>query len=336
MQQRGPMQLSEPSMEATRGRPYELSIIVPVYNEVENLSQLYEETVRAVEPLHRSFEILFIDDGSSDGSALFLAELASRDRRVKLVQFTRNYGQTAAMAAGFAHASGAIYVAIDADNQNDPADIPKLLAKLEEGFDVASGWRRQRKDTFLTRRLPSIIANRLLSWATGLKLRDYGCSLKAYRAEFIDAIQLYGEMHRFIPAYAHLAGARVAEIEVNHRPRSKGESKYGLGRIFKVAMDLMTVKFLMSYATKPAYLFGGLGAALCMGGIASAVEVLVEKWVKGTFAHNNPFILLAIFLFSLGIQFILMGLIAEMLVRTYHESQGKPIYLIKRTINVSV
>jgi glycosyltransferase involved in cell wall biosynthesis len=312
----------------------DISVIVPFYNERENLAQLHKELVAALEPLGKVFEIIIVDDGSVDGSNKLLEQLACNDSRVKVVQFTRNFGQTAAMSAGFDFASGRIYVAIDADNQNDPADIPRLLKKLEEGYDVVSGWRKNRHDKFLTRRLPSMIANRLLSLVTGIKLKDYGCSLKAYRAEYIDAIDLYGEMHRFIPAYAHMAGARVAEIEVGHRPRTRGKSKYGLTRIFKVLMDLITVKFLISYAKKPSYLFGGLGSLLCVAGIAAGFEVIIEKYVSGTFAHKNPFLLLAIFLFLIGVQLILMGLIAELLVRTYHESQGKPIYLVKETVNI--
>jgi len=325
---------NSPTAGRARGRPCDISVIAPFYNERDNLDQLYRETVSALSPLGKGFEIVLVDDGSTDGSAPALAELAGKDPRVRVVQFTRNFGQTAAMAAGFAAARGSVYVAIDADNQNDPADIPRLLAKMDEGYDVVSGWRRQRKDKYLTRRLPSMIANRLLSWVTGVKLKDYGCSLKAYRAEYIDAIELYGEMHRFIPAYAHMAGARVAEIEVNHRPRTKGSSKYGLTRVFKVLVDLMTVKFLLSYSKKPGYLFGGVGTVLCLLGIASGVEVIVEKYAAGTYAHKNPFLLLAVFLFSVGVQLILMGLIAELLVRTYHESQGKPIYLVKKTLNV--
>ncbi len=325
---------NSPTAGGARERACDISVIAPFYNERDNLGQLYGEIVSALSPLDRGFEIVLVDDGSTDGSGEALAELAGKDPRVRVVQFTRNFGQTAAMAAGFAAARGRVYVAIDADNQNDPADIPRLLAKMDEGYDVVSGWRRRRKDSFLTRRLPSTVANRLLSFVTGVKLRDYGCSLKAYRAEYIDAIELYGEMHRFIPAYAHMAGARVAEIEVNHRPRTKGRSKYGLTRIFKVLVDLMTVKFLLSYSKKPGYLFGGLGTVLCMLGIASGVEVIVEKYAAGTYAHRNPFLLLAVFLFSVGVQLILMGLIAELLVRTYHESQGKPIYLIKNTLNV--
>ncbi len=312
----------------------EISVIAPFFNEGDNLRQLYEELLASLEPLGKAFEIVIVDDGSTDGSSRLLDELASKDSRVKVVHFTRNFGQTAAMAAGFAHAKGSIYIAIDADNQNDPADIPRLLTKLAEGYDVVSGWRKKRHDKLITRRLPSIIANRLLSKVTGVRLKDYGCSLKAYRAEYIDAIDLYGEMHRFIPAYAHMAGARVAELEVGHRPRTKGASKYGLTRIFKVLMDLITVKFLLSYSKKPSYLFGGFGSVLCLAGIISAMEVIIEKYVSGTFAHKNPFLLLAIFLFLIGVQLILMGLIAELLMRTYHESQGKPIYLVKGTMNI--
>jgi glycosyltransferase involved in cell wall biosynthesis len=324
------------AMAGAEGRLYDLSVIVPYYDEGENLRQLYAEIVAALEPLGGSFEIIIVDDGSrQEESREALVRLAADDVRVKIVRFTRNFGQTAAMAAGFAYAKGRVYIAIDADNQNDPADIPRLLQKMDEGYDVVSGWRKHRKDKLLTRRLPSVIANRLLSGVTGVMLHDYGCSLKAYRAEYIDAISLYGEMHRFIPAYAHMAGARVAEIEVNHRPRTRGTSKYGLTRVFKVLMDLITVKFLISYAKKPGYLFGGMGSILCLAGLASAVEVIVEKVMTGTYAHKNPFLLLAIFLFSIGVQLVLMGLIAELLVRTYHESQGKPIYLVKDTINVT-
>jgi len=318
----------------TSTRPYDVSVIVPFLNESGNLGQLYNDIKAALEPTGKSFEIVFVDDGSTDDSAGLVETFAVSDDRVKLVQFTRNFGQTAAMAAGFRHAQGRIYIAIDADNQNDPIDIPRLLDKVDEGYDVVSGWRQKRKDKLITRKIPSMVANRLLSTVTGVKLRDYGCSLKAYRAEYIDSIELYGEMHRFIPAYASMAGAKVVEVPVNHRPRMKGKSKYGLMRIFKVLMDLLTVKFLSSYATKPGYLFGGVGSILCILGMLSAVEVIIEKYSAGTFAHKNPFLLLAVFLFFLGVQLVLMGLIAEMLVRTYHESQGKETYLVKKTVNL--
>ena len=315
-------------------RPYDISVVVPVFNEAESIRELYDQVAGVLGGLGKSFEIIFVDDGSTDSGAAVVEGIASGDSRVKLVVLARNFGQTAAMSAGFTHARGRIYVAMDADLQNDPSDIPMLLEKMGEGYDVVSGWRRDRKDPLVSRRIPSVIANRILSLVTGVKLRDYGCSLKAYRAEFIDPIELYGEMHRFIPAYAAMVGARVAEMPVNHRARVKGKSKYGLARIFKVLMDLMTVKFLSSWATKPSYLFGGIGSVLCLAGVLAAIEVITEKFASGTFAHKNPFLLLAVFLFFLGVQLVLMGLIAELLVRTYHESQGKPVYLVKRTVNV--
>jgi len=319
----------------TTMRPYDISVVVPFYNEEENLEQVYDEVNKALRSTMKSFEIVFVDDGSKDGSVALIEKLSEKDKNVKLVQFTRNFGQTAAMAAGFEYAQGKVYIAMDADNQNDPADIPKLLDKLDEGADVVSGWREKRQDKLITRKIPSKIANRLLSIVTGCRLKDYGCSLKAYRAEYIDSIELYGEMHRFIPAYAQMAGAKVVEVSVNHRPRTRGQSKYGLTRVFKVLMDLMTVKFLSSYVGKPSYLFGGIGSLLCLAGIASAAEVLIEKYTAGTYAHKNPFLLLAVFLFFLGVQLILMGLIAELLIRTYHESQGKKTYLIKKVVNVT-
>ena len=315
-------------------RPYDISVVVPFFNEAESIRELYDQVAGVLGGLGKSFEIIFVDDGSTDSGAAVVEGIASGDSRVKLVVLARNFGQTAAMSAGFTHARGRIYVAMDADLQNDPSDIPMLLEKMGEGYDVVSGWRRDRKDPLVSRRIPSVIANRILSLVTGVKLRDYGCSLKAYRAEFIDPIELYGEMHRFIPAYAAMVGARVAEMPVNHRARVKGKSKYGLARIFKVLMDLMTVKFLSSWATKPSYLFGGIGSVLCAAGVLAAIEVITEKFASGTFAHKNPFLLLAVFLFFLGVQLVLMGLIAELLVRTYHESQGKPVYLVKRTVNV--
>ncbi len=317
----------------TSARPYDVSIIVPFLNEEENLGRLYADITRTMATTKKSYEIVIVDDGSTDGSETLIEKLGQDDHRVKLVQFTRNFGQTAAMAAGFDHAQGRVYVAMDADNQNDPADIPRLLEKLDEGYDVVSGWRRDRKDALVTRKIPSQAANRLISWLTGVKLNDYGCSLKAYRAEYIDTIDLYGEMHRFIPAYAHMAGAKVVELPVNHRARTHGTSKYGLKRIFKVAIDLVTVKFLAAYATKPGYVFGGIGSVLCALGIASGTVVIVEKIFFGIFAHRNPLLLLAVFLFTLGVQLIMMGLLAELLARTYHESQGKKIYLVKRTVN---
>jgi len=321
------------AIQDTASRPYDVSIVVPFFNEVENLAQLYEEVSRAMASTQKSYEIVFVDDGSTDKSSELVEKFASVDHRVKLVQFTRNFGQTAGMAAGFQYANGRIYVAMDADNQNDPQDIPKLLEKIDQGYDVVSGWRKDRKDKLVTRKIPSRMANKLISWLTGVKLNDYGCSLKAYRAEYIDNINLYGEMHRFIPAYVHMAGASVVEIPVNHRPRTRGKSKYGLVRIFKVLIDLMTVKFLSEYSTKPGYLFGGIGLIMCSSGVAAGVVVLIQKYFYDIFAHRNPLLMLAVFLFLLGFQSIMMGLLAELLARTYHESQGKKIYLVKKTVN---
>lgn len=311
----------------------DVSAIVPFFNERENLPTLHKNILTALLKTGKSFEVIFIDDGSTDGGGRLIEELAAEDKRTKIIELRRNFGQTAAFAAGFAHARGRVYVTMDADNQNDPSDIPELLKKLDEGFDCVSGWRKDRKDKLLTRKMPSWAANRVISFITGCRLKDYGCSLKAYRAECIDEIKLYGEMHRFIPAYAHMSGALVAEIPVKHHPRTAGTSKYGIVRAFKVIIDLLTVKFLSNYATKPGYLFGGAGFVLCFFGFLSGIEVLLEKFASGTYAHKNPFLLLAVFLFFLGVQFFLMGLIAELLIRTYYESQNKPIYLIKRTFN---
>lgn len=320
-------------MKSNKEKVFDISIIVPFLNEEENLTTLYSDLTAVMSKCKFSYEVIFVDDGSTDNSPNIVKNLSKGDGRARLVRFTRNFGQTAAMSAGFDFARGRVYIALDADNQNDPSDIPLLMAKLDEGFDVVSGWRKDRKDKFFSRRLPSIIANRLLSKVTGVRLNDYGCSLKAYRSEYVDSISLYGEMHRFIPAFAHMAGAKVTQIPVNHRARSAGKSKYGIGRVFKVIIDLITVKFLQSLSTKPGYLFGGVGSFLCVAGLLSAFEVIMEKFIVGTYAHRNPFLLLAVFLFFLGVQLILMGLLAELMIRTYHESQNKPIYNVKETVN---
>ncbi len=311
-----------------------ISLIIPAYNERENLQELYESLKKALDATRENYEIIFIDDGSVDGSGLVLEKLAASDTRVRLIQFGRNFGQTAALSAGFNHARGDILVTSDADLQNDPADIPLLLAKLREGYDVISCRRMNRKDPFLTRRLPSMIANHLISRITGLELRDYGCTLKAYRRSAIEHIRLYGEMHRFIPVYAFWAGARVAEIPIRHRPRRSGESKYGLGRIHRVFLDLITVIMLGNYSTKPMYFFGGTGLVACAGGLFCACWTLADKFANDIKAHRNPLLLLAVFLFLLGIQFIFMGLVAELLIRTYFESQNKTTYVIRRMINL--
>ncbi|MBI4179878.1 glycosyltransferase family 2 protein [bacterium] len=312
----------------------DLSIVIPVLNEEGNLERLQSEIAAAVAPLGRAYEVIYVDDGSTDRSFDILKGMAARASNVRVIRFRRNFGQTAALACGAETATGETVIFLDADGQNDPADIPKLLETLDDGYDVVSGWRFDRKDDRITRILPSTIANWVISRVTGVHLHDYGCTLKAYRREILKNVRLYGEMHRFIPVYAKLVGARITELKVNHRPRTAGVTKYGLSRTFKVILDLFTAKLMTSYITKPIHFFGGLGFGLCGLGILSAVETLIEKRLMGHYVHSNPFILLAIFLFQLGVLFILMGLIAELIIRTYHESTGKAVYFISDRINI--
>jgi glycosyltransferase involved in cell wall biosynthesis len=307
----------------------DLSIIVPLFNEEESLVPLYNQLLAVLSRLGKSFEIIFINDGSSDGSYAVLCRLAEADPKVKVINLRRNFGQTAAMSAGFDHARGEIILPMDADLQNDPVDIPLLLAKLAEGYDVASGWRKERQDKEVIRILTSRLANWLIGLFTGVKLHDSGCSLKAYRAEVLRGTRLYGEMHRFIPALANLMGARICEVPVSHHARAYGQSKYGFKRILKVLLDLITVKFLADFSTKPLYMFGGIGVALLMLGTLAGGETIWERVAHGTYVHNNPVVLIAVFLGTLGVNFIVMGLLAELIVRTYHESQGKPTYHIR-------
>ncbi len=313
-----------------------LSIFLPVYDEEENLERLHEKIIAAMIELGQSFEVIYVDDGSADHSLELLKKFAANDRRVRVISFRRNYGQTAAMAAGIDAARGEVLIPMDADLQNDPADIERLLAKLDEGYDVVSGWRKDRRDSFLTRVLPSKLANGLISKISGVELHDYGCSLKAYRREALKDVQLYGEMHRFIPIYASWAGARVTEIPVAHYPRTAGKSKYGLSRTIKVVFDLVTIKFMASYMTKPLYVFGWAGILAFVISFFSALFAFLMKyasWPKHADFIQTPLPVLAMVMLVLGIQLFLMGLIAEMLVRTYHESQGKLIYAIKTKIN---
>jgi glycosyltransferase involved in cell wall biosynthesis len=314
--------------------PPELSILLPVYNEAENIDPLASRLNGALATIGRTYEIVFVDDGSTDDSLDKLRRIAATDPRVRIIALRRNYGQTAAMSAGIDHARGAILIPMDADLQNDPEDIAHLLARLDEGYDVVSGWRRERKDKWLTRRLPSTMANRLISRISGLELHDYGCSLKAYRREALAEVKLYGEMHRFIPIYAGWAGARVTEIPVNHHPRLAGKSKYGLSRTVKVIFDLMTIKFMSSYMTKPLYLFGSAGFIFLAVSFLSGVFALYYRFHDGVHLNRNPVATFAMIMFALSIQFIFMGLLAEMIVRTYHESQNKPTYLVRERINV--
>ena len=312
-----------------------LSIVVPVFNEEDNLHLLFDSIKAALESLPRSWEVVFVDDGSYDNSLNVLHELAEQDAgHVRVVSFRRNFGQTAAIVAGLDYAQGEIIVLLDADMQNDPADIPMMLDKLDEGYDLVSGWRKARKDNYLTRTLPSNLANWLISRVTRVPLHDYGCTLKAYRRDVLEGFRLYGEMHRFIPVFANWVGARITEVQVNHRPRQYGKTKYGLERTVKVILDLFTVKFLVSYSSKPIYLFGGTGLALISGGGVMLLYLFVRR-VLGTIAVlGSPLFQLAVMLLILGFQSFLMGLIAEMLVRTYYESQRKPTYRIRRTINL--
>lgn len=311
-----------------------LSVIVPVYNEEENVVELHQRLIASLGGIAEPWEIVYVDDGSRDGSYELLKEVAAGHPRVKIIRFMRNYGQTAAIAAGIDHAHGAIVVFMDADLQNDPKDIPPLLAKLDEGFDVVSGWRANRKDAFINRRFPSLVANGLISWVTGCHLHDYGCTLKAYRREFLKGFTLYGEMHRFLPAYAYQNGARITEMAVDHHPRTRGVSKYGIERTFKVLLDLMTVKFLSTYANKPIYLFGMVGMGLIALAVLIVAYLVVMKLLTGASLIESPLLLMSTMFVILGVQSIFLGLIAELLMRTYHESQDKPTYRIKETVNL--
>ncbi|KAA0889013.1 glycosyltransferase family 2 protein [Oryzomonas rubra] len=312
----------------------ELSIVVPIYNEEENVAALYESIRDALARTSLEYETIFVDDGSSDSSFTLLKEIAAQDQRVKLLRFRRNFGQTAAMSAGFDAAKGDVIIPMDGDLQNDPADIPRLLAKLHEGYDVVSGWRKDRKDTFITRKIPSLLANALISRLTGVHLHDYGCTLKAYRREVLDGINLYGEMHRFVPALASQVGAKVAELPVNHRPRLYGTSKYGISRTLRVVLDLMTVKFLMAYSTKPIQLFGKWGIYTLLAGCLSGGTTLYMKIFDNMSMNRNPLLILTAFLLFMGVQFIVLGLLGELNARTYFESQGKPIYVIRDRVNL--
>jgi glycosyltransferase involved in cell wall biosynthesis len=308
-----------------------LSVVIPVYNEEENIRLLHERLKKALDPLDKEYEILFVDDGSTDGTLSILEEIQARDDTVIVLSLRRNFGQTAAFAAGFDFARGDVVVTMDGDLQNDPADIPKLLALVKDN-DLVSGWRKHRKDPFFTRRLPSIMANWLISNVTGVKLHDYGCSLKAYRREVIKNLRLYGEMHRFIPAVASWYGVRVAEVETVHHPRMHGKSKYGISRTVKVVLDLTTVKFLQSFSTKPIQFFGPVGILSGFLGFLILLYLTFDKVFFGRDIGGRPLLLLGALLIIVGIQLIGMGLLGEMLVRVYHESQRKPIYVIKKIL----
>lgn len=311
-----------------------LSIIIPFYNEEANVDELYQRIVAAVEELDQSFEIICVNDGSTDDTEARLRTLAEADSRLKLINLRRNRGQTTAMMAGIDHARGEVMIPMDGDLQNDPADIGRLLEKLDEGYSVVSGWRKDRKDKWLTRRLPSIMANRVISWISGVKLHDYGCSLKAYRREVLEDVKLYGEMHRFVPIFASWEGARVTEIPVNHFPRIHGTSKYGLERVIKVILDLIVVKFLAVYETRPVHLFGIIGLLNILIAFLSGIFAVYLKLFEDISFIQTPLPLLVVMTFMIGVVCILLGLLAELLVRTYYESQNKSTYSLRDTLNI--
>ena len=314
-----------------------LSVVVPIFNEEENVLPLVQELEKGLEACGRAWEILLVDDGSTDGSFAAMRELQRRDKRLRVIRFRRNFGQTAAFAAGFAHARGEWVITIDADLQNDPADIPALLAKAEEGYDIVSGWRANRQDALVSRKIPSRVANKLIAAVTGVRLKDYGCSLKIYHRDVVKNIRLYGELHRFVPAVANVFGARVAEMPVNHRPRVAGVSKYTgftktVKRAMKVFLDLLTVRFLLSYSTRPIHIFGGVGLACSSLGFLLGAYLTVLKLGFGRTIGDRPLLLLSALLVIVGVHFVTIGLLGELLVRTYHESQGKQIYAVRERL----
>jgi glycosyltransferase involved in cell wall biosynthesis len=311
-----------------------ISITIPIYNEHGAIEALFAKIKEVMDRMGNPWEVVFVNDGSTDGSAALLNQIASQNPEAKVIHFRRNFGQTAAMMAGFDHASGEVVIPMDGDYQNDPEDIPKMLAKLEEGYDVISGWRRDRQDNAIQRNFPSMMANRLISAISGVRLHDFGCSLKAYRTEVVKGVRLYGEMHRFLPIYAKWHGARITEIPVNHFARRTGHSKYGLERVMKVILDLVTVKFLDKYIMKPMYLFG-FWAFFSL--ISSFAFTLLAFWMRfrGYYFSQTPLPMMAVSAFMTGILCVLMGLLAEMITRTFHESQGKAIYMVKETRNLT-
>jgi len=308
----------------------ELSVVIPIMNEAPNLVDLHREITASLEPWGRSYEVIIVDDGSTDDSFQTLSRIQASDARWRIIRFRRNFGQTAAFSAGFAHAGGRFIATSDGDLQNDPKDIPAMVTRLEsEDLDIVCGWRKDRKDTFISRRLPSIVANRIISASTGVRLHDYGCSLKVFRAEVVKPLKLYGEMHRFIPAIASEQGVRIAEVVVNHRARKHGTSKYGISRTIRVVLDLLTVKFLLSYSTRPVQIFGLIGLAMGFPGGVILAYLAAVKLFAGEAIGNRPLLLLGILLVFTGVQLLTLGLLAELQARTYHESQNKPTYVIR-------
>jgi len=314
---------------------YEISVVLPVYNEEENITAQYNRIVDSMQPVGKSYEVIFVNDGSTDGSLELLEQIAKKDKRVKIIDFRKNFGQTAAMAAGIDFASGEMIVFMDSDLQNESDDIINLINKMDEGYDVVSGWRKQRKDRFFSRRLPSMIANKIISMVSGVNLHDSGCSLKAFRSEIIKKVKLYGEMHRFIPIHASWIGARITEIPVRHHPRKFGKSKYGIFRTFKVILDLITIKFMGSFSTKPIYLYGGLGMITLFLGFLSGVAVILMKIYMGYNMTGNPFLMIFSILVMISAILALMGIQSEILIRIYHENSSMHPYYVKKVVNIS-
>ena len=315
-------------MSNSNEKPW-LSVVVPVYNEQDNIEAVYRSTVETLDSIGQPWEILFVDDGSADGTGAVLDRIVAGDSRVRVIRFRRNFGQTAALRAGFDYSRGSVVVSMDGDGQNDPADIPLLLAKLDEGFDVASGWRHERRDPLIRRILPSWLGNRLIRTLMGIDLRDFGCTLKAYRKEILDEISLYGEMHRMIPVLAHIMGASIAEVPVRHHPRVTGHSKYTMGRAFSVVLDLITLKFFLGYFTRPLHFFGLVGLIFNLLGLCSFVALGVMKIIQRIDMTGNPMLILGVLCVIVGTQMVMMGLLGEVTIRTYFESQNKPTYVIK-------
>lgn len=310
----------------------DLSVVLPVFNEEDNLNPLYEELKEVLSGMQTEYEVVFVDDGSTDRTPAILKELKDADEHVRVIRFRRNFGQTAALAAGFDHAEGEVIVTLDADRQNDPRDIPKLVDKLKEGYDLVNGWRYFRQDPFLSRRLPSMIANKIISFTTDVKLHDYGCTLKAFTREVARNLGLYGEMHRFIPAIASWMGISIAEVKVNHRPRVSGVSKYGISRTIRVVLDLITVKFLLSYSGRPLQFFGLFGLICGAAGLVISAIMAVQRMFFDVPLADRPLLLLGILLIFMGLQFITFGLLGELQTRAYHEAQNKPIYVIREIL----
>ena len=307
----------------------DLSVVIPIRNEAPNVASLYREFTETLEAWGRPYELLLIDDGSTDESFTLMADLQAADPRVRVIRFRRNFGQTAAFAAGFKYARGRLIATADGDLQNDPRDLPRMVELIDQGHDIVCGWRKDRKDAYLTRRVPSMLANLLISWATGVQLHDYGCSLKVFRAEIVKPLKLYGEMHRFLPAIASELGVSISEVVVNHRARQHGTSKYGLSRAVRVVLDLMTVKFLLNYSTRPLQIFGLVGGSMLLAGLAVSAWLAYERLFGYQSIANRPLLLFGILLIFTGVQLVTVGLLAELQARTYHESQDKPIYVIR-------